>query len=139
VLPPVRLAFVGLEVASPDVLPPLLLWPPLTTFVASDELPPELPPTDAFVDVTLPPVWLPDAEGLPPEVVQLPPLLHVSAELPALPLVFEFRFVAFPPFPDASPAFAVPPFALAGPLVADAPLWSTEAFWFAFTLTVTWT
>jgi hypothetical protein len=62
---------------SPEVLPPLLLFPPLVTFVASpDVFPPEVPPVDAFVDVTLPPAWLPDADGLPPVVVQLPPLLH---------------------------------------------------------------
>lgn len=59
--------------------------------------------------------------------LQLPPLLHVSAELFALPLMFDVLFLASPPYADASPPLAFPPVALAGPLVALAPLWSIVA------------
>jgi hypothetical protein len=53
--------------------------------------------------------------------------------------MFALSLLALPPVPDALPPVAVPPFALAGPLVAVAPLWSTEASWDPFTLTVTFT
>lgn len=113
----------------------MLAVPPVAEFDALDVLPPAEPPVAELLDVTPPPVWLPDADGLPPSAEQLPPLLQVSAELCELPLVLLFELRAFPPFPEASPATAVPPFALAVPPVAVAPLWSTEAFWVPLTFT----
>jgi hypothetical protein len=121
---------------SPDVFPPLLLEPPVAVLPAVEELPPESPPADVFDDETDPPDVAPDWEALP-LVVQAPPLLHVSAELLALPLMFALSLLALPPDPDALPPVAVPPLALASPLIAVAPLWSTEACCDAFTLTVT--